>query len=251
MDIIKILNDESFLTMQTNMRKAFANSQIFRTDTEARMSVLNDIKFPTPASKYYQSLRELNVHQCELATCMYDYQDKLEDISILEADKEQCAEELAETTISHKQKRLQAQINKADIAIKKERFHLSMMDRTIEGRKREITQWDKILKELEPELEKQGIPLDDPDAHQKISYFIRHIRQARNANPAQMSGAEINNLLGQVITNARLIREQGLVGALYKNLDENDIRYIKREKILALPSGISNDSDRKLRALKR
>ena len=99
MDIVKILD----LPEKENMRKAFTYSQVFRTDTEARMSVLNDIKFPTPASKYYQSLREMNVHQCELANLIYDYQDKEQDIEILEADIDQLKGELKGTTIPHLQ----------------------------------------------------------------------------------------------------------------------------------------------------
>lgn len=233
MDIVKILN----LPEKENMRKAFANSQIFRTDTEARMSVLNDIKFPTPASKYYQSLREMNVHQCELANLIYDYQDKEQDIEILETDIAELEEELSKTTLPYLKKRLQAKIKKAEISIKKEQFALTIMDRTVEGRKQEIQQWDKILKELEPELKKQNIPLDDPDAHQKISYFIRHIRQAKNANPQTMGVSEANNLIGQVITNARLIQEGGLTDALLSNLSEDDLAYIKRENILELTDG--------------
>jgi hypothetical protein len=233
MDIVKILN----LPEKDNMRKAFANSQIFRTDTEARMSVLNDIKFPTPASKYYQSLREMNVHQCELANLRWDYEDKQQDIEILEADLEKYELELVDTTIPHKRKRLKAQIRKTEVAIKKEQFGLALMDRTAEGRRQEIQQWDKILNELEPELKELGIPLDDPDAHQKISYFIRHIRQAKNASPANMSGAEANNLIGQVITNARLIQEGGLTDALLNVLSEDDLAYIKRENILELTDG--------------
>jgi hypothetical protein len=219
------------------MRKAFANSQVFRTDTEARMSVLNDIKFPTPASKYYQSLREMNVHQCELANLIYDYQDKEQDIEILETDIEQLEYELSKTTISHLQKRTKARIKKAEIAIKKERFALTIMDRTVEGRKQEIQQWDKILKELEPVLKEQGIPLDDCDAHQKISYFIRHIRQAKNANPNTMGVSEANNLIGQIITNAKLIQECGLTDALVGALSQEDLAYIKQENILELSDG--------------
>jgi hypothetical protein len=228
---------KSLIAVSESMEKAHRNSQVFRTDTEARMSVLNDIKFPTPASKYYQSLRELNVHQNELVNLLYDYEDKKQDLEIIKADILELQSTLDDDLLVPVRMRTESKIKKLQIETQKILFLLKQLKRIAEGRKQEILQWDKILKELEPKLIDSKIPLDDPDAHQKISYFIRHIRQAQNMNPQVDGVAEVNNLIGQIITNARLIEDQGLVESLIENMNANDIAFVKNEKIFRIGFG--------------
>ena len=40
---------------------SWQKKQVYRTETEMRLSVLNDAKHPTPAAKYWQSVREQSV----------------------------------------------------------------------------------------------------------------------------------------------------------------------------------------------
>ena len=110
------------MNVTENMERAFKDSQMFRTDTEMRISVLNDIKFPTPASKYYQALREMNVHQCELVGLLYDYEQKKEDMKITQAEKMELEDNLVENAVVSSKPlkdyeiiKLKAQINKKDI----------------------------------------------------------------------------------------------------------------------------------------
>jgi len=225
---------KALVDMAESMEKAHANSQIFRTDTEARMSVLNDIKFPTSASKYYQSLREMNVQQTELVNLLYDYEDKKQDIQITQANIMKFQSKLDSATEKYDKLRLQAKINKLQIELGRTKFTLKQMKRTAEGRKQEILQWDKILKELEPVLKKAKIPLNNPDTHQKVSYFVRHIRQAINAiqSNSQMGVAEVNNLFGQIITNAKLIKENNLVDSVLHEMTLGEKMFVNKEKIL-------------------
>jgi hypothetical protein len=46
---------------------------VFRTETEMRFSVLNDMKYPTKASKYWQCVREQNVYLENLMSLSFDY----------------------------------------------------------------------------------------------------------------------------------------------------------------------------------
>ena len=226
---------KSLVNLSENMEKAHQNSQVFRTDTEARMSVLNDIKFPTPASKYYQALRELDTHQNELVNLLYDYESKKQDLKIIEADILELQIILSEDVLlDHINIRTKAKIKKLNIELQKEVFCLKQMKRIANGRKLEILQWDKIIKELEPLLVENNIPLDDPDAHQKISYFIRHIRQAQNMNPQADGIAEVNNLIGQIITNARIMKEAGLVDACLSAMSQQDRAFVEKEQILIM-----------------
>ena len=52
---------KSFNVIIDELRDTWTKKQIFRTETEARISVLQDAKYPTKASKYWQYVREQNV----------------------------------------------------------------------------------------------------------------------------------------------------------------------------------------------
>jgi len=52
---------KEFKAMTSELRDTWTKKQVFRTETEMRMSVLQDAKYPTKASKYWQCVREQNV----------------------------------------------------------------------------------------------------------------------------------------------------------------------------------------------
>jgi hypothetical protein len=225
-----------------NMERAFQHSQVFRTPTEMRISVLNDLKFPTPASKYYQSLREMNVHQCELVGLLYDYEQKKEDMKIIQAEAMEIQEQLENDNLKEYERiKLEAKLNKKSIEIRKENFNLKTLKRVADGRKEEIKNWNRILDELRPILEHANIPTDNVDAHQKVSYCIRFIRQAMNSlgSNAQMSGAEINNLLGQLGTTMKVVVEEGLINAVAGYLSNNEKGFLISNRLI--PPGIIDD----------
>ena len=229
---------KEIITASENMENSFFHSQVFRTDTEARISVLNDVKFPTPASKYYQSLREMNVHQCELVNLLYDYEEKKQDLKIVRADIMDLEGQLSDQSSEADKIRISAQIKKKEIELSKTSFSLKNMKRMADGRKAEIMQWDKILRELEPVMDQLEIPKNDPDAHQKISYAVRFIRQARNSflSNVEMGTAEANNLLGQLTTNMKVIREEGLEGTVARNLSIEEQQFIVQNRLVAIES---------------
>ena len=68
-DAIKI-ND-----IQNEIDRNYEKRQIFRTNTEMMFSVLNDAKFPTNASKYWQAVREQSVHYEELVRLSFRYRE--------------------------------------------------------------------------------------------------------------------------------------------------------------------------------
>jgi hypothetical protein len=52
---------KAFKEMTAELRDTWTKKQVFRTETEMRMSVLQDMKYPTKAAKYWQCVREQNV----------------------------------------------------------------------------------------------------------------------------------------------------------------------------------------------
>ena len=64
MNTLAVLNDEDqkvYNNLLDECRDSWRKRQVFRTETEMRLSVLNDGKHPTPAAKYWQAVREQSV----------------------------------------------------------------------------------------------------------------------------------------------------------------------------------------------
>lgn len=241
-----LFNDEEKKQLQSaseSMEKAFYNSQVFRTDTEVRISVLNDSKFPTKASKYYQALRELNVHQMELVNLLYDYELKKEDMKLIKAQIAEIEYDL-ETT-NYKQfdiEKKNVKLRKKRIELERSAFILKQMKRQADGRKQEVMQWDRILKELEPHLINDNIPIDNPDTHQKVSYTVRFIRQAFDTirTNSNMSPSESINILGQLETSLRVCNELGLMDTIINHLTLHEKDFlIKSNLVKSLPENNS------------
>ena len=61
-----------FKELTSELRDTWTKKQVFRTETEMRMSVLQDAKYPTNASKYWQCVREQNVFLENLMTLSFE-----------------------------------------------------------------------------------------------------------------------------------------------------------------------------------
>jgi hypothetical protein len=64
---------DKIIAIKDELNHTFLHSQVFRTRTEMEVSVLDDIHFPNPDSKYWQAMREQNVHFNELVSLSYEY----------------------------------------------------------------------------------------------------------------------------------------------------------------------------------
>ena len=61
-NILDAKDVSAFKDMVEELKDTWTKKQVFRTETEMRFSVLNDLKYPTKASKYWQCVREQNVY---------------------------------------------------------------------------------------------------------------------------------------------------------------------------------------------
>ena len=64
---------QQFKELTEELRDTWTKKQIFRTETEMRFSVLNDLKHPTNASKYWQCIREQDTYLENLMHLSFDY----------------------------------------------------------------------------------------------------------------------------------------------------------------------------------
>jgi len=180
--------DSNAQLIQDNWEK----NQRFRTETEMRISVLNDVKFPTPASKYWQSVREMSVFYQNLVTLSFEYR------------RNQIEQQLLERDIAAAEDTLESGLLQIDLEEKQ--FIQINMEQTAKARMREIRLWLKIMEE---QVQADDFDTENVDTHQLLSYAHRFTRQAQNIGNA--SPSEMANLMGQYHTTMRLLKEKGLL----------------------------------------
>jgi len=204
-DILTELDLSRLNPLKQELVETFKKAQCFRTRTEMEISVLNDLKFPSPASKYWQSVREQNVMFTELANLSYEYRKKLVEIKILKRDIEIETDEL--------QKELK------EIELEKEGFALIQMEKVAQDRIREIEQWSEIKEREAKQMTAEQ--LEDVDNHQLVSYTQRWIRQAISMGD-NGSPAERQNLLGQLESGLKVCKKNNLLDEVKSGLSLNE-----------------------------
>lgn len=171
------------------LRDAWQKRQIFRTETEMRASVLNDGAFPTPASKYWQCVRE--------QTSMLDSLQSLAFEVRRNAVKMRRAEKLAKEALDDTDSD-EAQIDREECA-----FRHEQMMQVAQDRAREILLWSKIKSELDD----GSFDTTNVNTHQLVS--LREQLLARRSTLTQGSNpSEVLNVLGPLATVDRLLAEE-------------------------------------------
>ncbi len=205
----KILRQEDWTQLSelsSELQDMFLNVQIFRTRTEMEASVLNDLKHPTPDSKYWQSMREQNVMFHELVMLSYEYRKNQVEIQILER-------KIASETDDLESELLQ-------IEIEKKQFIGINQERTAKDRIREIREWHEIKEGLKPVM---TASLTDVNQHQLVSYTIRWINQLMGMGE-NTSISERNNLLGQLDKGIKLCKQKGCIDKVLTVFPDPKIR---------------------------
>jgi hypothetical protein len=180
-DILCTEDLQELLPLATELEYTFKNTQMFRTRTEMEISVLNSIKFPTHASKYWQAMREQNVMFHELVMLSYEYRKNIIEIKKLQRNIEKEKDDLEKDLLQ--------------IEIDKKIFISKNQERVAKERIREIKEWSNI-KESE-KLLISASELENVDNHQLISYRKRFINESILIGN-EGSPSERNNLLGQL-----------------------------------------------------
>jgi len=190
----------AFKGMVDELRDTWTKKQMFRTETEARFSVLQDNRYPTKAAKYWQCVREQSSYLDNLMALSFDYRRNDAKINWLEKkiDKEEDDYKLTKYKID------------LDEAI----FGKASMEKVARHRMREIKMWSKLKKELN-----DGSFNDkDVNQHQLESYGMQYHEKAKTLN-ANSSEAEIFNVMGQLQSLQR-IKASGELESSYKELDK-------------------------------
>jgi hypothetical protein len=176
---------KEFKELTGELRDTWTKKQVFRTETEMRMSVLQDAKYPTKASKYWQCVREQNVFLENLMSLSFDARRN-----------------------EVKLKRLQEKLLKEEDPLKRELLQIDIDEKTYgvanmqlvaRDRMREIKLWSVLKKEF------NDGSFDDKDVntHQLDSYHLIMKNKAETLTSGS-SQPEVFNVLGQLQTIERV-----------------------------------------------
>jgi len=174
-----------FKELTSELRDTWTKKQVFRTETEMRMSVLQDAKYPTKASKYWQCVREQNVFLENLMSLSFDARRnevKLKKLKQkLETEKDPLKIELLQIDIDEKT------------------YSVANMQLVARDRMREIKLWSTLKKEFN-----DGTFNDkDVNRHQLDSYHQIMKNKAETLTSGS-SQPEVFNVLGQLKTIERV-----------------------------------------------
>jgi len=179
-------SDLSFIRKNVaSLQKNWEKRQKFRTETEMIVSVLNDVKHPTPASKYWQAIREQAVFYSELVNLSFSYRRNEIEIKKVEKKIAEEADELERDLLQ--------------IDLEEMQFAKMNMDGTAKDRIRELRLWDKIIASLDD----GSFDTEDVNTHQLESYTKEYAIKAQSITAATPPG-DANNILGLHHTTKRV-----------------------------------------------
>jgi hypothetical protein len=175
----------AFKGMVDELRDTWTKKQMFRTETEARFSVLQDNRYPTKAAKYWQCVREQSTYLDNLMALSFDYRRNDAKIKWLEGKIEKEEDEYKST--------------KYQIDLDEARFGKASMEKTARHRMREIKMWSKLKKEFN-----DGSFNDkDVNQHQLESYHKMYAGKAKSIT-SNTPESEVFNIVGQLKSLERI-----------------------------------------------
>ena len=176
---------KEFKAMTAELRDTWTKKQVFRTETEMRMSVLQDMKYPTKAAKYWQCVREQNVFLENLMTLSFECRRQEAKVKWLEKKIETEEDEY--------------KLEKYKIDLDEARYGLANMQLVARDRMREIKLWSTLKKEFDDGT----FDTKDVNRHQLESYhqIMKNKAQTLTSGSSQ---PEVFNVLGQLNTIERV-----------------------------------------------
>lgn len=180
-----VLDNEDLAALQDLMpgiEQSIRGHTIYRTTTEALFSVLNDLKFPTAASKYHQAKREQLVMFENLVGLSFDYRAAVIELEEIES-KISSSERFKLKKLEVKRDRLQ--------------FKLMWMRKDGQERIRELKMWAQIMQDL---VESDVFDLDNKDTDELKAFTLRYLWELPAACRAGNDVGGAVNIIAQART---------------------------------------------------
>jgi len=204
LDILTPEDSEALLKLKNELSDTWSKKQIFRTETEMRISVLNDAHHPTNASKYWQAVREQSSHFEQLMILSFSIRRN----------------EIKRLKLLKKYESATDSLKKAEIQIDLDEnlFNKASLEQEAKDRIRELNLWSK----LKSELDDGSFDTQNVNTHQAESLHLRLYHRANVLNE-HSDMADIVNTVGTLSTLERLKQE----GVISSNLELKNITEIK------------------------
>ncbi|RLA17560.1 MAG: hypothetical protein DRQ62_14825 [Gammaproteobacteria bacterium] len=195
--------NEDLRILQGNWSKR----QKFRTETEARISILEEIRFPTKASKYWQCIREQGGMYEELIKSSFECRRKLLEIDDIKKRRE---EDNTDPYLS--------------LDLEEALFNVECLKDSMVDRIRELKMWHLLMVEYDDGT----FDTEDVNMHQLDSYNKRFIAQAEVMG-ANGSPSENFNLVGQLRASLSFLKEEKSCTNLTAQINEeiNDRKMLR------------------------
>jgi len=175
----------AFKSMVDELRDTWTKKQIFRTETEARISVLQDNRYPNKAAKYWQCVREQSVFLENLMSLSFDYRRNDAKIKWLEKKIETETDEY--------------KLECYKIDLDEKIYSKANMEAVAKDRMREIKMWSK----LKLEFNDGTFNTKDVNQHQLDTYHQVYLNKAKTLTQGS-SQPEVFNVVGQLETIERV-----------------------------------------------
>jgi hypothetical protein len=188
-----------FKGMVDELRDTWTKKQMFRTETEARFSVLQDNRYPTKGAKYWQCVREQSSYLDNLMTLSFDYRRNEAKIKWLDSKIDKEEDEYKKT--------------KYEIDLDECRFSKASMEKTAKHRMREIKMWSK----LKGEFNDGSFNDKDVNDHQLESYGLQYYEKSKTLNEHSDQN-EVFNVMGQLQSLQRIKKS----GELLSNTEKKE-----------------------------
>jgi len=181
-------NCTAIKTLETELVNTWEKRQVFRTETEMRVSVLNDGKFPTRAGKYWQSVREQANMLDNLAVVGFEYRRN-------EVAMKRLQKRLAEVEDPFDIEEIQIDLDEC-------LYKKASMQQNANARMTELQLWSQ----LKDELNDGSFDTEDVNTHQ-LETMLGQLQNRRAALTSGSSQAEVINVLGPLETARKRMEE--------------------------------------------
>nr|BAR36298.1 hypothetical protein [uncultured Mediterranean phage uvMED] len=205
-NLLEIEELKDLKEMSSELKDTWTKKQMFRTETEARFSVLQDNRYPTQAAKYWQCVREQSSYIDNLMTLSFEYRRNQAKINKLE-------EQIETEKDEHEKVNFEIDLDEC-------RFLKASHERTAHHRMREIKMWSKLKKEFND----GSFDTKDVNQHQLESYGRQYAIKAQNLTE-NSDDADKFNVLGQLESLQRIKKS----GELLSNEEKEKLNHEKSE----------------------
>ena len=193
LSVLKSEDAQAILALKEELTDNWQKKQIFRTETEMRVSVLNDAKHPTSASKYWQSVREMSAHFDAMMGLSFDLRRNTVERLKLERKMQKAIDNGDDIKIME-----------LEIDLDQNLYGKANMEQVVHDRVRELKTWSKIKDEL------NDGSFDDVNVNTHQAHSLQLTLQNRvQSLGAQSSPSEVINAVGPLQTVQRLKTESG------------------------------------------